>query len=70
MTFGCGDCKKRVGYFATEVQKRSSPKIYGLYKIYDKLYSVKYMNFKVGECLLSFGADAFVFPFVIKKLKD
>jgi len=25
---------------------------------------------EVGECLLSFGAEAFVFPFVIQKLKD
>jgi hypothetical protein len=25
---------------------------------------------EVEECLLSFGAEAFVFPFVIQKLKD
>jgi hypothetical protein len=27
-------------------------------------------RFEVGECLLSFGAEAFVFPFVIQKPKD
>ena len=25
---------------------------------------------EVGECLVSFGAEALVFPFVIQKLKD
>jgi hypothetical protein len=29
-----------------------------------------YEQIEVGECLLSFGAEAFVFPFVIQKLKD
>ena len=28
------------------------------------------LQIEVGECLLLFGAEAFVFPFVIQKLKD
>ena len=36
--------------------------------IFEPPCTMVYMS--VGECLLSFGAEAFVFPFVIQKLKD